>query len=292
MSKSKKTTKTTLKTVRLNERDIEVFEALASHRLLSTAQIACLFTPTYDAARRLMRRLRKAELVIRIFQPVGGTKSAKESVWALARKGAAEVARSRECPLPSHLTARDRHSNLFIDHTLARNDFRICFELLHRSKKLELLRWEQAKDEVKCVGELRGPFGIGERVSLIADGYLVVRYKGKAYHLLLESDMGTTALKRMDAKFKGYWRWWKYKGPKKSFGASNVRVLTVTSSYARLGNLRQLAMHAPDQTRRGSGLFWFTTLGHIDPHVPEDVLEKIWWSAHVGKDEPIHLFNK
>lgn len=272
--------------VRITDRDLALFEALSSYRIFSTAQVAALFTPSYDAAERMLRRLHRAELILRVFLPVVRSGSAKESVWALARKGAAEVARARECPLPSHMTAREQRSNLFIDHTLARNDFRICFELLHRQGKLELLTWKQSPEEIGANAELRGPHGGRLRVPLVPDGYLVVRYHGKTSHLLLEADMGTLALKRMALKYRGYWTWWKQDAHRRRFAADNLRVLTVTSSYTRLDNLRRLAANAPNRDRKGSGLFWFSTLTHVDPRAPEELLERVWWSARVGASAP------
>jgi len=226
--------------------------------------------------------LHRAELIIRVFQPIARSGSAQESIWALARKGAAEVARAKECPLPSHMTAKEQRSNLFIDHTLARNDFRICFELLHRQGKLELLTWKQSPEEIGVQTELRGPHGGRLRVPLVPDGYFAVRYKDQTCHLLLESDMGTVALKRMALKYRGYWTWWKQGEHRRRFAADNLRVLTVTSSYTRLDNLRRLAMNAPNRVRKGSGLFWFSTLAHVDPRAPEELLERIWWSARAS----------
>ncbi len=276
--------------VRITDRDLKLFEALSSYRILSTAQVASLFTPSYSAAQTLLRRLHRAGLILQLFQPIGGSKAAKEAVWALARKGAAEVARARESPLPSHLTAKDERSNLFIDHTLARNDFRICFELLHREGALELLAWKQSKDELCCRSELRGPYGGRNTVTLIADGYLVVRCNNKVYYLLLESDMGTTALKRMDEKYRAYWTWWKNGGHRKRFGATNIRVLTVTTSYKRMGNLQNLAKSAPDRERNGSGLFWFSMMGYIDPNAAGEVLDRVWWTALVKQPDAQRLF--
>ncbi len=268
--------------VRITDRDLTLFEALSSYRILSTAQVAALFTPSYEAAQRLLLRLHRAELIIRVFQPIARSGSAQESIWALARKGAAEVARAKECPLPSHMTAKEQRSNLFIDHTLARNDFRICFELLHRQGKLELLTWKQSPEEIGVQTELRGPHGGRLRVPLVPDGYFAVRYKDQTCHLLLESDMGTVALKRMALKYRGYWTWWKQGEHRRRFAADNLRVLTVTSSYTRLDNLRRLAMNAPNRVRKGSGLFWFSTLAHVDPRAPEELLERIWWSARAS----------
>jgi len=275
--------------IRISCRDLALFEALSSYRILSTSQVAVLFTPSYTAAQRLLRRLHNADTIIRVFEPIARSGSAKESVWALARRGAAELSRRNEIPLPSHLSEKDTRSNLFIDHTLARNDFRICFELLSKRGKLELLDWKQSPDDIGFTVELRGPHGGIQRVPLVADGYVVVRCKGKTHHLLLESDMGTMSLKRMERKYRAYWKWWKNGGHKSEFDAGNMRILTVTSSYRRLDNLRRLAMSAPANGHNGSGLFWFSTLPHVDPNVPDEVLERVWWAALVKQSGPTLL---
>ena len=278
-------------TIRITERDLALFEALSSYRVLSTAQVAALFTPSYDSARRLLRRLYQAKLIVRVFQPVVRSSFARESIWALSRRGAMEVSRSRDCSLPSYLSTKDQKGNLSLDHTLARNDFRICFEKLDTLGELELVAWRQSKEELRCHSELRGPLGGLERVTLIADGYLEVRRSGRKYHMLLEADMGTTSQKRMSRKYQAYWSWWKNGGHGDRFGASNIRVLTVTTTYQRLGNLRNLALEAPATSRGGTGLFWFTTLAHVDVNAPRELLENVWWSSRSGENNAIQLFN-
>ncbi len=56
--------------LRITARDIEVLEALASYRFLSTPQLQVLFFPSMSATSARMRKLCAAGLAVKVTMPV------------------------------------------------------------------------------------------------------------------------------------------------------------------------------------------------------------------------------
>lgn len=113
-------------------------------------------------------------------------------------------------PRMPFLSESSRRSALFLDHTLRRNDVRICLELLHREMPgFQLLFWKQAPEDVRASAEVPVAGRRTARVPIVPDGVFAVRHHGQFHLLFLETDMGTVPVKRMQLRYQAYWRWWK-----------------------------------------------------------------------------------
>jgi hypothetical protein len=102
---------------------------------------------------------------------------------------------------------------------------------------------------------------------------------GEVHALLVEIDMGTVRLERMWRRYRGYWRLWSDGVARLRWGDVPQRVLTLSTTPRRLEALRHAAARAPENGRRGSGLFWFAPLDVADLQHPERFLAPVWTTA-------------
>lgn len=272
--------RTTLQ-LRLRPRDYDVLAALADHRLLSVPQLAVLHFPSRGSATARLRRLHQGGLVARVFMPVRPYDRRAHTIYGLAGRGARTLRERRGGELPRFLSTREQRSGLFLDHTLRRNDVRTCLELLARQDPgFQLLTWRQVPEEVRASAQVR----VGrkqERVPLIPDGYFALRHVGTTEGFVLEIDMGTVLLSRMERRYRGYWTWWKARGHHRRFGKAPLRVLTLTTTTRRLQALKNAAARSPTGGS-GSGLFWFARLDIADLEQPHRLLGPSWEVARPG----------
>lgn len=276
LTKSKKPERPAL---HLTERDLDVLSALGSYRFLSVPQLKALSFPSNGAAEERMRALLHAGLVIRVFMPVRPYDRKAHTVYAISASGARTLAEMRGGLRPRHLTETERRSGLFLDHTLRRNDVRICLELLNRTTPgFQLLVWRQAPEEIRgsAVVRIRSRH---ERVPIVPDGFFAVSWNGTVNAFALEIDMATVRLERMAVRYKAYHKWWREGGARARYGPAPLRVLTMTTTPSRLTSLRNVASAVVENGRFGSRLFWFSLLGIADLDQPEKLLGAAWTTA-------------
>ena len=245
-----------------------------------------LHFPSEKAAQERLRRLAKHRLVVRVDVPVR-RQSQGRSVWALGARGARRLRACTELT-PKHLSPGEERSALFADHTLARNRVRVALELLARQGELELLDWRQETPQVKSRVALRQPGKRRRLVSVVPDGFFLIRHQDRSQAFVLEVDMGTVAASRMQRRYQAYFAWWKAGLHRKRFGPEPLRVLTVVNSQRRLKRLHELASEAP-----GSGktrLFWFLNLEQVNLERPGDLLRARAAVSSRELDAPDALF--
>lgn len=274
---------TRARTLRYTDRDLDVLDALADYRFLSIPQIQTLFFPTNGSTETRLRRLYEHDLVVRLYMPARPYDRRVHTIYGLSVQGAKLLRDRHEGVQPAHLSPKNERSALFLDHTLRRNDLRICLTLLCRANpKVELVSWEQTPEQVRARAEV--PVGRDtERVSLIPDAVFVLRQGDSRAAFAVEIDMGTVRVTSMAERYRAYWCWWKAGGPAKRFGPVPFRVLTLTTTAAHLAALKRVATQAPVSGRKGSGLFWFALLSSIDIKNPASVLAPTWQVARVTK---------
>lgn len=265
--------------VHLTERDLDTLAALGSYRFLSVPQLKALFFPSNGAAEERMRALLHAGLVTRVFMPVRPYDRKAHTIYAISASGARTLAEMKGGMRPKHLTEHERRSGLFLDHTLRRNDVRICLELLNRSTPgFQLLLWRQSPEEIRgsTVIRIRSRH---ERIPIVPDGFFAVSWKGVVNAFALEVDMATVRLERMAIRYKAYHKWWREGGTRARYGSAPLRILTMTTTRSRLTALRKVASTVVENGRFGSRLFWFSLLSISDLDKPEKLLGASWSTA-------------
>jgi hypothetical protein len=265
--------------LRLTERDIQILQALGSYRFLSVPQLQALFFPSASSSERRMRELTEAGYVTRVFMPARPYDRQVHTIFALSPFGGRFLKDADgELDLQT-VSESDKRTALFLDHTLRRNDVRVCLELLAREDpRIQLLTWKQRVEDVKTVVRICTGRSV-ERVPLIPDGVFVLLVEGHTHGFAVEVDMGSVQLTRMERRYRGYWRWQKDHGPERRFGVDSFRVLTLTTTDRRLEALRKAAMKAPERRGSDSGLFWFARLVTADIEEPLTLLSPVWTTA-------------
>lgn len=175
----------------------------------------------------------------------------------------------------------------YIQHTLMISNFRVCLTLaLRNMPDVNLLFWTRENpQELKDYVYFRE--GVSQRkLSIVPDGFFGIEDpKGKMY-FFLEADRSTMTNTRFLNKMRAYWLWWKQGGQRKRFGIENFRVLTITRSKQRMGNLIKVTRQADDK-QSGSYMFWFACEEDFSLTNPQSVLQNVWKVAVVS-DEKLH----
>ena len=284
-----------LRPFRLTQRDAEIVEAVYHYRALTTPQIQALFFPATRGGRSNSRcQLRLQTLfhtgyLTREELPTRLSEGRRPLVYRLDWEGAQLVARREGVEIEQlDWSPRERSAgSAFLDHLLATNQVRIALVLAARAQSWSIVRWiddralkrEQAKHSVT----LLGPKGGKERAAVVPDGYFVLDAGKHIYHDFLEMDLGTVTgeagawgrrdWRRKVAAYLEFARSGQYEA---LYQARKWRVLTVTTSQARLKNLV-----AATEKAGGKANFWFTTL---DKLASQSILvEPIWQLA--GREE-------
>ncbi len=276
--------------LRVTSRDLRLLEALSSFRFMSIPQAAILFFPSPGAAEARLRTLDRAGLVYRIFMPVRPADRAHVTVFGLARRGAELLRPHHNGERPPHLLKRELKSGLQLEHTLKRNDVRLTLDRLGQlHPKFTLLDWTQDPGEVHGEALLKSGRTI-RRVPCVPDGVAILRLGAECQVLAVEVDRGTVPIDRMHLRYRAYWQRWRDGTVGHRYGHVPFRVLTITTTKARLEALRKAALTAPNG-KQGTRLFWFGLFDQVDFEKPEQLLERALLVAHPRDPGPHHLFN-
>lgn len=276
--------------VRVTSRDLEVLDALVSFRFLSVPQAAELHFPSEGAAEARLRTLARARLVHQVFMPARPDSKATKTVYALARRGADLLRPRYDGERPAHVLERERHSALHLEHTLERNNVRMVLERLgERHPKFTLLAWTHRIPDVRGSAVINRKRSI-IRVPTVPDGVATVRVGSGCEVLAIEVDRGTVPIARMLLRYRAYWQQWRDGTIRDRHGPVPFRVVTVTTSKARLEGLRRAAMAAPGG-KQGSRLFWFGLLADLDFTRPERLLEPVFQTGKHNDNSSHRLFS-
>src|SRR5262245_4251309 len=116
--------------LQLTPRDHELLSHLASYRFVSAHQLAHSLFPTEHAASHRLRELARHQLVVRIPIRVRSEASTPASAWALKPLGARYVAAASAEVKPPSLKSGEERTSHHLEHTLARNTFRLVLSRL------------------------------------------------------------------------------------------------------------------------------------------------------------------
>lgn len=285
----------------LTERDREIIRQVYLYRLMTREQIERLLFPPDQGqdhptktsiARRRLKLLYQNGYLERILTPIRPALWATRPVYRLAEQGAETVAAELGIA-PKKLAYwgkgfdKDHRaadvSLLFFEHALAINDVRIAVTLAARSKGYRIEKWlddnqlksDVMKDYVTVKGQRRT-----ERVAIIPDAYFLVDLGERRAHFFLELDRATMSSTRWKTRVLGYKTYTESGKYEQRYHTRSLRILTVTTTQARLENLKKTTEAASNQK-----LFWFTTLDQITPETV--FIAPIW--LRVGEDTPIPL---
>ena len=159
-------------------------------------------------------------------------------------------------------TAKNRTATkLFIEHTLRVADFMVALEIACRNSAVEYRRFPDREVQAPRWSVTLWHHGLHAKLGVIPDAVFALRtVHGSEVVYCLEADRATMPVKRQHLhqtsaarKFLAYHATWKQRLLEQRFGWNRFRVLTLTTSPARVEHLRQAARELPS----GHGLFLF-----------------------------------
>lgn len=258
--------------------DRRIIQLVYDYRLLSQRQLERLLRRSKPTVQRLLRRLYDHRYLERVFLPLA-TFGSSPALYILDRQGIDLLRRMGVEDFTGVPTKTV--SSMYIEHTLAINEFRIAVAQACQAHDWQVTRW-LTENELKADYDRVRIRARKSSISLIPDSFftLVVPEKGTT-HFFLELDRGSMELKRFREKVEAYVAYYKSGMYAQRYGAQGFRVLTVVDGVGagRLKNLVEDSAQVPGIGRR----FWFT---HLEDATDETVLtEPIWYVAGTGEKE-------
>jgi len=276
--------------LKITERHVEVIQTISANRLMTFSLLAQLYPPDEHARTRRtetprdtthsnLRRVLRA-LFHHSYIDCFGREDIAESVYATAPKGA-QLLLDRQLPLPLSLSTTEHNkdfSSVNTKHALMVARFRTSLELaLKEHPTLSLYSFEREGKNLKTEWKSQG-----KRVFVNPDAYFILldtRNK-KPFAYFVECDRSTMTLQRLMDKYKYYAQMYQDGIHSSEFEIDTFRVLTVTKSRERAGNITTLAADnssspIPKQLR---SYFCFTTEDYY-ANTPQNVLAAIWRKA-------------
>jgi hypothetical protein len=201
----------------LQERDLALLELLLEHRFLTRQQIQMLLfaehrdpnsgapvaTRTPRAAQRRLQLLRQHELIVRRYLARPDGRREPEPYFCLSPDGA-RLACTR-----AELTASERRKRssdalanpLFVRHALAAAELHCALAAAARTQPEHECRPEWWRGEQATAAAFNDR---GAKALLRPDGYTRYRAGADLHHLLVEIDLGTMPLPRLQTKLELY----------------------------------------------------------------------------------------
>ncbi len=264
----------------LQPRDKKIILSVYENRFLKRDQIERLFFGNTASCNQRLMKLYQHKYLDRLFKPVsfGSTQAA----YSLDKRGADVVAQELgKDRLNIHWKKRDnRVEFLFLEHTLAVAEFRICLDLrIRRTQNIELLFWIRECKELQ--DKVADPEGKLKYLPVYPDAFFGIRSIGGKSFFFVEIDRATQTNRRFKKKIVAYKQYWKSNKYQEKFGFKSFRVLTATTSKQRCNNLIRETADAG-----GKNMFLFTNQDYITERM---ILRRIW--DRTTSDKPINLMD-
>lgn len=194
------------KNIRLGQRDLRILKAVGDYQVLTTSQIQRLHFPSISRTRKRLRQLSECGLLRQYRRAVVVGTGSSDALYSLTPKAIKTLERAGAISKPHNLRVSGIRSELFLDHTLARNDFRIGLELACRFQRdIELRNWKQDRSVARSVSLVHGDRSpTMERLTIVPDGQFDLIRHGEIRRFYVEIDRGTTSLRRIRLKMMGY----------------------------------------------------------------------------------------
>lgn len=262
--------------IQITPRDLEIIRLVTKHRFLRSTQLAALIS---GSSQQLLRRLQllfhhgyleRPRAQLNYYHRIGS----QPVVYGLGRKGFA-LLNQINGDAPANVNPYVQH--LHLEHTLLTAEVMVALERSCQAHRLPLIRQEDLNPvPFRWTVSLKG-----KRHGVIPDAVFALGDAGRGTQCtyFLEADRGTMPVTRRGIdqtcvyrKLLAYEATWHQGIHRTRFGIQRFRVLTVTTSLARLKRIRQ----ASKNLKRGHGLFLFTDRESLSK---SDFLSHEWQTA-------------
>lgn len=285
--------------ITITQRDVTLLAHLASLRFLATEHLGKLDGGSEQNVTRCLRALFDHGFVDQVGNLFG------RRAYAITRKGARLLREHGHMvdPTVRWSLKNQRSGGRFIDHTLGIADVLVGLHVACRSRRDVGLMLEdeiianapeatrKAREPLRwTVAGAKEKFGVS---SVVADGLFGLRFPDDtAAYFLLEFDRGHMPNVRVRSKLEQtsiarklgiYYEGWRANRQVEQFGLKQLRVLIVTPSMARVGNMIDIVK----EMTGGAGSSFFLFIDH-DRLIGRDPLEAEWVS---GRGEAVRLID-
>lgn len=281
----------------ITERDVQLLLDVYKYRYLSTSQLTRLHFVSEKTAWRRLSVLTGHQYLARFKAP-----SLPEYLYHLGKAGIEFVAAQLQVEpeqLPGTRTTRTPKDYYFLRHFLKINEFRIALTLGCQASGMNLLgfipEYLGEKTErggiVKFIQDVVTDRGHPrDTIRHTPDGVFALGKDGKAALFFLEVDRGTETIADAEKGFlktlKFYMNYWtdgKYQRYQAEFRCAEpfkaFRTLVVTTSEARLQNMRKACSSVSFHPANARRFIWLTTDEQI---TVETIFTSVWQSADVA----------
>jgi hypothetical protein len=259
----------TPKPIAITDRDKVMLAKVADYRILTTDQVYRMCFPSLSRARKRLLQLWQHGYLKRIIRPIRLGEGSSMYLYLPSKRALRLISSDSAVG-----NKNNRVSSLFTDHALDINNFRICLEMATRNlNDISLVSWKQGK-ELLMKTSIKEK-GIIKQIPIIPDAYFALKQSDRVFHYLLEMDRGTTDLKRIALKCRGYLSIWNDKVAHAKFGIRSFRLLYVTVSDKRLANMIEQLRKSKSYHHR-LDLIMMTAANRFSLVRPSRLFEPIW----------------
>jgi len=279
--------------IQLTERDKQIVRQVHRHRFLRSSHITALVG---GSAQQTLRRLQllfhhgyleRPRAQIDYYHRLGS----RPLVYGIGGKGAALLRRELAASPADWQTKNRAVGRVFLEHALLSADVMVAIELACRRGHARLLSADELPQAMRSNEPIQWSVITANRTKLgiVPDHVVGLEFpdqpeaRRRAFYFL-EADRATMPVMRQNLSQSSFYRkllayeaTWTQNIHRDRLGLRRFRVLTVTSSAARVKHL----VEACAQLKRGHGLFLFTDADSLRRHA--DLFSFPWQTAHPGK---------
>ena len=264
--------------IQLTERDHEIIRLVNRHRFLRSHQIIALVGGSSQQLSRRLQRLfhhgylERPRAQLQYYESSGSQTIA----YGLGNKSSSLLQIN-----PATWGEKNRAiGRMYLEHALLVSDVMVALELACRQQGVRLLHEDQLGLAVKPPLQWRVKIRDGAKLGVIPDRVFALEYpdqNGQVQRVnnFLEADRGTMPVVRQKLSQTSFYRkllayeaTWTNKVHQRHLGIPRFRVLTVTTSTARVKSL----LAACAKLKRGHGLFLFADRSVLEKHL----LSAVW----------------
>ena len=271
----------------LQDRDVDVLEAIWRGGRLTQKQIEIMFFGSYNACFRRLDVLFDNQFVERYFINAAlGEPS--PTFYGILRKGV-EILNLRKGQSINWYNSSKDVTDAYLRHAQVVNNVWAAASYACRKLGYILEHWYTEReikadyDRVKILTSR----GYRDEVAIVPDSVFSVIAHGFRFWFAVEADRGTEVGETWQNKVRAYNAWIDSGQFERRFGDSRMRVITVVrtrySGAKRIDNLKRVT-----EDSGGAKRFWFTAFDSIDLKRPESIFEDLIWSV-ASEDQPNQL---
>ena len=273
----------TVASFRLTERDHKIIRLVHRHRFLRSDQIIALIG---GSAQNLSRRLQwlfhhgyleRPRAQLQYYERSGSQTIA----YGLGNNSSSLLQHDSGSPSASWGEKNRAIGRMYLAHALLVSDVMVALELACRQRGIRLLHEDELNLPVEAPLHWRVKIRDGTKLGVIPDRVFALEYPDQndqvqRVYYFLEADRGTMPVVRQKLSQTSFYRkllayeaTWANKVHQRHLGIHRFRVLTVTTSAARVKSLLDACSRLP----RGHGLFLFAD----ESVLQKNLLSAVWY---------------